>query len=184
MLGEGAGAQMFALKALDWGTKRISQEMGVSRSTVRGWLRAGVDVGLRMVEQALRPFRRSLGRKAIEAGHGCRFVHAADLTHQPIAASRHGALEEAITLFGRPRLLIIDELGNLPLEREAGHRLFHLIRRRYEKGRLMLASNQLSIMGRPKAASGLAGSPGDQPATQTSGGTGWLRKWVMPSFRP
>lgn len=41
MLGEGAVAQIFALKALGWGTKRISQEMGVSRNTVRDWLRAG-----------------------------------------------------------------------------------------------------------------------------------------------
>ena len=43
MLGEGAVAQLFALKALGWGTKRISQETGVSRNTVRDWLRAGED---------------------------------------------------------------------------------------------------------------------------------------------
>jgi len=83
-----------------------------------------------------------LGRKAIEFGYSCRFVHAADLAHQLIAAARHGALEEALGLFARPHLLIIDELGYLPLEREAGHLLFHLIRRRYEKGSLMLTSNQ------------------------------------------
>ena len=68
-----------------------------------------------------------LGRKAIEFGYSCRFVHAADLAHQLIAASHHGALEEAIALFARPHLLIIDELGYLPLEREAGHLLFHRV---------------------------------------------------------
>lgn len=41
MLGEGAVAQVFALKALGWGAKRISLETGVSRNTVRDWLRAG-----------------------------------------------------------------------------------------------------------------------------------------------
>jgi transposase len=41
MLGEGAVAQVFALKALGWGAKRISQETGVSRNTVRDWLRSG-----------------------------------------------------------------------------------------------------------------------------------------------
>ena len=40
MLGEGAVA-LFALKALGWGAKRISLETGVSRNTVRDWLRAG-----------------------------------------------------------------------------------------------------------------------------------------------
>ena len=35
MLGEGAVAQVFALKALGWGAKRISLETGVSRNTVR-----------------------------------------------------------------------------------------------------------------------------------------------------
>ena len=39
MLGEGSVAQVFALKALGWGAKRISQETGLSRNTVRDWLR-------------------------------------------------------------------------------------------------------------------------------------------------
>ena len=43
MLGEGAVAQIFALKALGWGAKRISRETGVSRNTIRDWLRAGED---------------------------------------------------------------------------------------------------------------------------------------------
>jgi DNA replication protein DnaC len=36
----------------------------------------------------------------------------------------------------------VDELGYLPLARQAGHLLFHLVRRRYEKGSLMMTSNQ------------------------------------------
>jgi len=83
-----------------------------------------------------------LGRRAIELGWSCRFIHAADLVHQLIKAAQSGALEEALAHFGRPHLLIVDELGYLPLERQAGHLLFHLVRRRYEKGSLMLTSNQ------------------------------------------
>ena len=49
-----------------------------------------------------------LGRKAIEFGYSCRFIHGADLVHQLMTAARHGALEEAITHFSRPHLLIID----------------------------------------------------------------------------
>jgi DNA replication protein DnaC len=84
----------------------------------------------------------ALGRKAIELGYSARFIHAADLVNQLGKAALNGALDEALSLFARPHLLIVDELGYLPLERQAGHLLFHLIRRRYEKGSLMLTSNQ------------------------------------------
>lgn len=83
-----------------------------------------------------------LGRKAVELGYSCRFIHAVDLVHQLGVASEHGALEDALTLFARPHLLIVDELGYLPIERQAGHLLFHLVRKRYEKGSLLLTSNQ------------------------------------------
>ena len=83
-----------------------------------------------------------LGRKAIELGHSCRFIHAVDLAHQLGMASAHGALEDALALFARPHLLIVDELGYLPMERQVGHLLFHLVRKRYEKGSLLLTSNQ------------------------------------------
>jgi DNA replication protein DnaC len=83
-----------------------------------------------------------LGRKAIELGWSCRFIHAADLVQQLDKAAQNGALEDALTHFGRHHLLIVDELGYLPLERQAGHLLFHLVRKRYEKGSMMLTSNQ------------------------------------------
>ena len=83
-----------------------------------------------------------LGRKAIELGWSCRYIQAADLVQQLDKASQSGVLEDALTHFGRPHLLIIDELGYLPLERHAGHLLFHLVRKRYEKGSLLLTSNQ------------------------------------------
>ncbi len=83
-----------------------------------------------------------LGRKAIEQGYSCRFIHAADLVNQLSKAVQCGALDDALSIFARPHLLIVDELGYLPLERQAGHLLFHLIRKRYERGSLMLTSNQ------------------------------------------
>lgn len=83
-----------------------------------------------------------LGRKAIEQGFSCRFIGAADLVHQLARAEETGALDEALAHFARPHLLIVDELGYLPLARQAGHLLFHLVRRRYEKGSLLMTSNQ------------------------------------------
>ena len=49
-----------------------------------------------------------LGRKAIELGWSCRFIHAADLVHQLGKAANSGALDDALTHFGRPHLLIVD----------------------------------------------------------------------------
>lgn len=83
-----------------------------------------------------------LGRKAIQQGYSCRFITALDLVHQLTQAEQHGALDDALIHFGRPHLLILDELGYLPLVRSGGHLLFHLIRRRYEKGSLLITSNQ------------------------------------------
>ena len=83
-----------------------------------------------------------LGRKAIELGWSCRFIHAADLVLQLGKAAENGAMDEALAHFGRPHLLVVVELGYLPLERQAGHLLFHLVRKRYEKGSLMITSNQ------------------------------------------
>ena len=83
-----------------------------------------------------------LGRSAIEQGYSCRFITASDLIQQLVKADQHGALDEALGLFARPHLLIVDELGYLPLARQAGHLLFHLVRRRYEKGSLLVTSNQ------------------------------------------
>ena len=83
-----------------------------------------------------------LGRRAIDQGHTCRFIAASDLVQQLAKAEAMGALEDALTHFGRPHLLIVDELGYLPLARQGGHLLFHLIRKRYEKGSLMITSNQ------------------------------------------
>jgi DNA replication protein DnaC len=83
-----------------------------------------------------------LGRKAIEQGHTCRFIAASDLVQQLARAEGMGALDDALVHFGRPHLLIIDELGYLPVARQGGHLLFHLIRKRYEKGSLLITSNQ------------------------------------------
>jgi DNA replication protein DnaC len=83
-----------------------------------------------------------LGRKAIEQGYSCRFITVLDLVHQLTLAEQNGVLDDALTVFGRPHLLVLDELGYLPLLRSGGHLLFHLIRKRYEKGSLLITSNQ------------------------------------------
>ena len=51
-------------------------------------------------------------------------------------------LEERLKLYTVPRLLIIDEIGYLPIDRAGANLFFQLISRRYERGPMILTSNQ------------------------------------------
>lgn len=51
-------------------------------------------------------------------------------------------LDERLTHYAKPRLLIIDELGYLPFEPDAAHLFFQLVSRRYERGAMLVTSNR------------------------------------------
>jgi DNA replication protein DnaC len=61
-----------------------------------------------------------------------------ELSGPPLQERLHQYLRHAI--YG-PRLLIIDEVGYLPLSREQAHQLFQIIAKRYEAGSVILTSN-------------------------------------------
>ena len=84
----------------------------------------------------------ALGRVAIERGYSVLFMSAAQLIANLAKANGDGRLEEKLTSYGKPKLLIVDELGYLPLERSAAHLFFLLVVRRYERGSLLLTSNR------------------------------------------
>ena len=83
-----------------------------------------------------------LGRKIVEQGHTVRFTTATALLASLGKAETAGGLSDKLTEFCKPRLLIIDELGYLPFERRAAHLFFQLVNRRYEKGSLLVTTNQ------------------------------------------
>jgi DNA replication protein DnaC len=83
-----------------------------------------------------------LGRKIVEQGHTVRFTTATALLTVLGKAESEGCLSEKLTEFGKPKLLIIDELGYLPFERRAAHLFFQLVNRRYERGSLLITTNQ------------------------------------------
>jgi DNA replication protein DnaC len=51
-------------------------------------------------------------------------------------------LEERLLALSKAKLLIVDELGYLPLEPQAAHLFFQLVSRRYEKGAMLITSNR------------------------------------------
>ena len=83
-----------------------------------------------------------LGRKVVEQGHTVRFTTATALLANLGKAESEGSLSEKLTEYSKPRLLIIDELGYLPFERRSAHLFFQLVNRRYEKGSLLVTTNQ------------------------------------------
>jgi DNA replication protein DnaC len=83
-----------------------------------------------------------LGRKAVEQGHSVRFTTATALLAALGKAESEGGLAEKLTEYSKPRLLIVDELGYLPFERRSAHLFFQLVNRRYERGSLMVTTNQ------------------------------------------
>lgn len=84
----------------------------------------------------------SLGLKAIEAGYSTLFMTAAELLTQLDKAERENRLEEELKRLCGFKLLIIDELGYLPLGKNGANLLFQVVSRRYEKGSMLLTSNQ------------------------------------------
>jgi len=84
----------------------------------------------------------SLGLKAIEAGYRVLFTTAASLIEKLTKAHGEGRLEEKLKLYTAPRLLVIDEIGYLPIDRVGANLFFQLISRRYERGPMVLTSNQ------------------------------------------
>ena len=83
-----------------------------------------------------------LGLKAIERGYRVLFTTAAALIASLTRALTEGRLDERLKLYTVPRLLIIDEIGYLPIDRAGANLFFQLISRRYERGPMILTSNQ------------------------------------------
>jgi len=83
-----------------------------------------------------------LGLKAIEHGYRVLFATAAGLITALTKAVAEGRLEERLKVYTVPRLLIVDEIGYLPIDRTGANLIFQLISRRYERGPMILTSNQ------------------------------------------
>src|SRR5580692_6197426 len=83
----------------------------------------------------------ALGRASIEAGYRTYYTTAADLAARCHRAALEGRWATTMRFFAGPRLLIIDEVGYLPLASEAAAALFQVISQRYLKGSIALTTN-------------------------------------------
>jgi DNA replication protein DnaC len=84
----------------------------------------------------------ALGREAVRNGYSVLFTPAMALITALMKGQAEGRLEEKLIRYAKPKLLIIDELGYLPLEPQAAHLFFALVSRRYERGSMLVTSNR------------------------------------------
>lgn len=87
----------------------------------------------------------SFGVKAVEAGHRVLFLTLDNLLTKLKRARDENRLEKQLQQWVYPKVLIIDELGYLPMNREEASLFFRLVSRRYEKGSLIITSNKSFI---------------------------------------
>jgi DNA replication protein DnaC len=83
-----------------------------------------------------------LGLKAIAHGYRVLFTTAAAMLTTLSRALAEGRLDDKLKVFTVPRVLIIDEIGYLPIDSQGANLFFQLISRRYERGPMILTSNQ------------------------------------------
>ena len=84
----------------------------------------------------------SLGREAIIRGYSTMFVTAVGLLANLAKAHSENKLEQRLTYYAKPKLLIIDELGYLPFDLNTAHLFFQLVSKRYGKSATLITSNR------------------------------------------
>jgi DNA replication protein DnaC len=83
-----------------------------------------------------------LARRAAEVGYRTYFTTAADLAARCHRAAIEGRWAHTMRFFNGPTLLVIDELGYLPLPAEAASALFQVVSQRYLRTSIVITTNR------------------------------------------
>ena len=84
----------------------------------------------------------ALGYAACLEGHSVLFSGAIEVINDLQAAQKQGGLKRALKRYLRPALLILDEVGYLPIDQKGADLLFQVISQRYERGSIVLTTNK------------------------------------------
>ena len=84
----------------------------------------------------------ALALRATENGQGAYFVRAYDLMEDLRKARIEHNQDRRMRVYLSPRVLVVDEFGIWPYDREAATALFTLVSARYERGSIILTSNK------------------------------------------
>jgi DNA replication protein DnaC len=84
----------------------------------------------------------ALGHAACEAGFRVRFTTAIGMVNALGAAHNAGRFAAELKKYTRPQLLVVDELGHLPVDKRGAELLFQVVSERYERGAVILTTNK------------------------------------------
>ena len=84
----------------------------------------------------------ALGYAACQEGYSVRFANAISVINDLSAAQKRGLLKRQLKKYLLPELLILDELGYLPIDQHGADLLFQVISQRYEQGSILLTTNK------------------------------------------
>lgn len=85
----------------------------------------------------------ALGYQACLKGHTVLFTSAIDIINNLVSAQHAGVLKQELKKYLKPALLVIDELGYLPIDKIGADLLFQIISQRYEKGSIVITTNRV-----------------------------------------
>jgi DNA replication protein DnaC len=84
----------------------------------------------------------ALGYTAAERGYSVRYTRVVDMINHLTTAQMSGLLGKALKNYVRPSLLLLDELGYLPIDKRGADLLFQVVAARYETGSIVLSTNR------------------------------------------
>jgi DNA replication protein DnaC len=84
----------------------------------------------------------ALGYAACLEGHSVLFTGAIEVINDLQTAQKNGGLKRALRKYLRPTILILDEVGYLPIDQKGADLLFQVISQRYERGSILLTTNK------------------------------------------
>ena len=84
----------------------------------------------------------ALGYTAAERGYSVRHTRVVDMINHLTTAQINGLLGKSLKIYTRPTLLLLDELGYLPIDKRGADLLFQVIAARYESGSIVLTTNR------------------------------------------
>jgi DNA replication protein DnaC len=84
----------------------------------------------------------ALGYTACERGYSVRYTRVVDMINHLVMAQTNGLLGQALKAYVRPTLLLLDELGYLPIDKRGADLLFQVVAARYESGSIVLTTNR------------------------------------------
>ena len=84
----------------------------------------------------------ALGYEACQRGHSVLFTTAVDALNNLVAAQAAQRLKAELKRYLAPAVLVLDELGYLPLDKTGADLLFQIISQRYERGSLIITTNK------------------------------------------